>query len=146
MSMTAIAVPAGRYKACLVDTESYLLRCYRYIELNPVRAHMVGAAADYPWSSYARNAQGLANSLIHPHPCYLSLGTNESDRCATYRALVEQAIPSDELDNLRLHLQRQHAYGTERFRAAIEAQLSRRAGPAKIGRPRKSEPSSESPT
>lgn len=29
----------GRYKACLVDSESYLLRCYRYIELNPLRAH-----------------------------------------------------------------------------------------------------------
>jgi len=107
---------------------------------------LVNAATDYPWSSYASNAQGLANPVIHPHPCYLSLGTNESDRCAAYRALVEQAIPSDELDNLRLHLQRQHAYGTERFRAVIEAQLSRRAGPAKIGRPRKSEPSSESPT
>ncbi|AIO23753.1 transposase IS200 like family protein [Burkholderia cepacia ATCC 25416] len=28
----------GRYKSCLVDSESYVLRCYRYIDLNPVRA------------------------------------------------------------------------------------------------------------
>ena len=28
----------GRYKSCLVDSTSYVLRCYRYIELNPVRA------------------------------------------------------------------------------------------------------------
>jgi putative transposase len=28
----------GRYKSCLVDSEHYVLRCYRYIELNPVRA------------------------------------------------------------------------------------------------------------
>jgi putative transposase len=48
-----------------------------------------------------------------------------------------QAIPGKELDDIRLHLQRQHAYGSERFRAAIEVQLGRRAGPAKIGRPRK---------
>lgn len=31
----------GRYKSCLVDTEGYLLTCYRYLELNPVRAAMV---------------------------------------------------------------------------------------------------------
>ncbi|WP_444895180.1 transposase [Microbulbifer sp. SSSA005] len=31
----------GRYKSCLVQAEDYLLQCYRYIELNPVRAGMV---------------------------------------------------------------------------------------------------------
>jgi putative transposase len=98
----------GRYKACLVDSESYLLRCYRYVELNPVRARTVASAADYPWSSYASNAQGVANVLIHPHPSYLSLGANETERGAAYRALVEESITTDGLDSLRLHLQRQH--------------------------------------
>ena len=32
----------GRFKSSLVDQEQYLLTCYRYIELNPVRANMVG--------------------------------------------------------------------------------------------------------
>ena len=31
----------GRYKSCLVDAQDHLLTCYRYIELNPVRARMV---------------------------------------------------------------------------------------------------------
>jgi putative transposase len=31
----------GRFKACLVQLERYLLECYGYIELNPVRAYMV---------------------------------------------------------------------------------------------------------
>ena len=31
----------GRYKASLIDSEAYALLCYRYIELNPVRANMV---------------------------------------------------------------------------------------------------------
>src|SRR5258708_20900356 len=30
----------GRFRSCLVESESYLLACYRYIELNPVRAAM----------------------------------------------------------------------------------------------------------
>src|SRR5437773_8492081 len=34
----------GRFKACLIDTDAYLLSCYRYIELNPIRAKM----AQYP--------------------------------------------------------------------------------------------------
>ena len=41
----------GRYRASLVDSEHYLLACYRYIELNPVRAGLVGDPGAYPWSS-----------------------------------------------------------------------------------------------
>ena len=48
----------GRYKATLIDSEVYALVCYRYIELNPVRAEMVGHPAAYPWSSYPYNALG----------------------------------------------------------------------------------------
>jgi len=54
----------GRYKATLIDSERYLLTCYRYIELNPVRAGMVEHAADYPWSSYRFNASGQENTLV----------------------------------------------------------------------------------
>ncbi len=43
----------GRFKAVLVDRDSYLLEVCRYVELNPVRAKMVAAAGDWPWSSYA---------------------------------------------------------------------------------------------
>ncbi|MEO6800164.1 MAG: transposase [Rhodanobacter sp.] len=42
----------GRYKAVLVDKDSYLLELSRYIVLNPVRARLCPTAADWPWSSY----------------------------------------------------------------------------------------------
>lgn len=42
----------GRYKPCVIDSERYLLTCFRYIEFNPVRAGMVAVPSDYPWSSY----------------------------------------------------------------------------------------------
>jgi putative transposase len=38
----------GRYKAGLIDSETYLLTCMRYIELNPVRAGMVSHPGEYP--------------------------------------------------------------------------------------------------
>lgn len=46
----------GRYKASLVDTEAYVLKCYRYIEMNPVRAGMVRGPSDYRWSRHRHNA------------------------------------------------------------------------------------------
>lgn len=42
----------GRFKAVLVDRDSYLLAVCRYVELNPVRAGMVPHPGDWPWSSY----------------------------------------------------------------------------------------------
>ena len=50
----------GRYKAILVDKDSYLLELARYIVLNPVRAAMVRSARDWPWSSY-RATVGFAH-------------------------------------------------------------------------------------
>jgi putative transposase len=49
----------GRYKACPVDSDAYLLQCYRYIELNPVRAAMVADPGEYPWFSFHANASQL---------------------------------------------------------------------------------------
>ena len=38
----------SRYKSALIDADTYLLKCQRYIELNPVRAAMVTDPAHYP--------------------------------------------------------------------------------------------------
>jgi REP element-mobilizing transposase RayT len=46
----------GRYKAILVQRETYLLELSRYIVLNPVRAGMVRTAQDWPWSNYRATA------------------------------------------------------------------------------------------
>ncbi len=42
----------GRFKAVLVDADSYLVELTRYIHLNPVRAGMVHAPEEYPWSGH----------------------------------------------------------------------------------------------
>jgi len=51
----------GRYKAILVDKESYLLELCRYVVLNPVRANIVQRPQDWKWSSY-RSTAGRAKS------------------------------------------------------------------------------------
>jgi putative transposase len=42
----------GRYKAILVDADSYLAELVRYIHLNPVRARLVKTPENYPWSGH----------------------------------------------------------------------------------------------
>ncbi len=46
----------GRFKALVVEKESYLLELCRYVVLNPVRARMVKAPGDWKWSSYRATA------------------------------------------------------------------------------------------
>ena len=41
----------GRYKWCLIESQKYLINCYRYIYQNPVRAEMVTRCEDYPFST-----------------------------------------------------------------------------------------------
>ena len=42
----------GRYKAMLIDEDSYLLELARYVVLNPVRAGMVEKPGEWRWSSF----------------------------------------------------------------------------------------------
>lgn len=136
----------GRHKACLVDRGDYLMHCHRYIELNPLRAAMVANPREYRWSSHHVLAYGDADPLVHPHPAYLALATDPATRQRLYREMVMTAVNPDDIDAIRRHLQRQHAYGSDRFRQAIEAQLGRSVGPQKIGRPKKIEVGQRSPS
>jgi REP element-mobilizing transposase RayT len=46
----------GRFKAIVVDKDSYLLELSRYVVLNPVRGKMLRDPARYRWSSYRATA------------------------------------------------------------------------------------------
>lgn len=127
----------GRYKACLVDSEHYVVACYRYIELNPVRARMIDDSARYRWSSCAANLGQCPHSQLTPHPAWLALGTTDARRTAAYRCLLDEAIPEDTLAEIRRYLQQQRAWGRDDFQAMIEAKTHRFAGTRAAHRPRK---------
>lgn len=97
----------GRYKACLVDSGRYFLACSQYIELNPVRAWMVAAPEDYPWSSHRANADGNPAGLLTPHPEYAALGSDAPSRAAAYQALFASVLSDTLLMEIRGHLQQQ---------------------------------------
>uniref|UniRef100_UPI003CE53E4B transposase n=1 Tax=Xanthomonas phaseoli TaxID=1985254 RepID=UPI003CE53E4B len=127
----------GRYKACLVDSADYVLRCYRYIELNPVRARLTDNPAAYRWSSCPANLGKRKHSALTPHPCWLTLGSDPIQRSNAYRALLNEALSDELLANIRLHLQQQRALGHDTFRAMVEVKTHRFAGVRPAHRPRK---------
>lgn len=126
----------GRYKSCLVQSEIYLLQCYRYIELNPVRAGMVKDPADYYWSSYACNGLGKQSSLAVPHPEYLALGRYPKQRCERYRALFQHHLDAPVVEQIRKSVHKGLALGSDRFKREIEEQFARRVTETPLGRPR----------
>ncbi|UHQ55800.1 transposase [Microbulbifer sp. YPW16] len=125
-----------RYKSCPVQSEDYLLQCYRYIELNPVRAGMVPDPGEYFWSSYGCNGLGGSSSLLIPHMQHLALGRYPKQRQERYRALFRHALDAAALDKIRGALNRGLALGNDRFKAQIEEQFARRVTQAPLGRPR----------
>ena len=129
----------GRYKATLIDSERYLLTCYRYIELNPVRANdMAEHPADYPWSSYRHNALGQENKLITPHEEYSQLGNNATERQQAYRDLFNHHISQRTLADIRQATNKAWILGSQHFKDKIEQQLNRRINPLPKGGDRKS--------
>jgi len=126
----------GRFKSCLVDSDAYLLRCYRYIELNPVRAGITSGPCGYRWSSYMSNGLGNCDPLVSPHPTYQALGSTTAERCAAYRAIVAQGCERDEAEQIRTMTSRQRAFGDSKFQRGLEAVHQRPMGIVKRGRRR----------
>jgi putative transposase len=125
----------GRYKATLVDTEAYLFSCLRYIELNPVRAHMVAAPGDYRWSSHGANAFGNDDSVITPHPSFLASGSTNEERRDTYRRMFAEPLHAETIQAIRDATQFEWALGDAAFRAVVETRARRRADRLPKGRP-----------
>jgi len=82
----------GRFRSSVIASERYLFACYRYIELNPVRAGLVRSAREYKWSSYRANAMNLPDGLVSASPEWLALGQSRAARAAEYQQLFASGI------------------------------------------------------
>ena len=125
----------GRFRSCLTQTEDYVLACYRYIELNPVRANRVTHPRDYRWSSYRANGEGKPCPLLRPHLEYSRLGRDAGERRMAYRALFKAHMDMAEVNKIRQATAGNYALGDKRFQVEIERMLKRRVMPCKSGRP-----------
>ena len=127
----------GRFRSCLVESEDYLLACYRYIELNPVRAGMVRHPGDYAWSSHRRNVGGESGWPVTPHERYSALGGDPAARAEAYRELCEARLDPAVVDDIRGATNGGFVLGNARFQDEIARVLGRRVARGQPGRPGK---------
>jgi putative transposase len=130
----------GRFRSCLAQTEDYVLACYRYIELNPVRAQMVGHPRDYLWSSYRVNAEGRPSGLRTEQAEYLRLGGSDESRRSAYCELSAGQMESRLVDEIRSATNGGFALGGDRFKEDVGRALGRRVTRGTPGRPVLSRP------
>lgn len=127
----------GRYKTAVIDSESYLMVCMRYIELNPVRAQLLTDAARYRWSSYAHHIGAHTDPLITDHELYWALGNTPFSREAAYRGLFEQALSAQQISELAELKLNGRALGSLQFKQQLERQTGQRVLMGRPGRPAK---------
>jgi putative transposase len=87
-----------RYGAAVIEDNDHWYRCLRYVELNPLEAHMVTTLDEYRWSSYRVHAFGASCDWLTPHPLYDALGPTSQARQAAYRAMCAAPLTEIELE------------------------------------------------
>ena len=126
----------GRFRSCILGEEDYVMGCYRYIELSPVRAGTAGHPEEYRWSSYQANTQAESSPLLVPHPFMQALGANEADRKDAYRALFSHHLDNGLVNEIRSATNGNLVLGSGQFQRKIGDALKLRTWRGKAGRPK----------
>jgi hypothetical protein len=87
----------GRFKAIVVEKDSYLKELCRYVVLNPVRAHMVKKPGDWKWSSYRATA-GLDKAESWEEVAWIlgQFGKTEKQAQDSYKRFVAEGMGKKE--------------------------------------------------
>lgn len=123
----------GRFRSCIAESAHYVLACYRYIELNPVRARMVSDPLMYPWSSYGANSGARSDPHLVPHAEYAALATQVHARCRAYQGLFEQEVDEPLLAAIRGATNTGYPLASEGFKSRVLEPLGWKIAPAKPG-------------
>ena len=122
----------NRFFSTPVDSDAYLWAVCRYVENNPVRAHLVEHAWDYHWSSARHHVKSAPDPLIGESPW---LDPSQREEYRSY--LAERRDDREELDRIRQTVQTGRPFGRPTFIAKLEQKLGRILRPGKRGPKRK---------
>lgn len=121
-----------RFKSFLIEKESYLLECGRYVELNGVRAGLWLKPEDDEWTSYRFYALGRPSRILTENPLYRGMGMNTEERRKNYRSFVMAGLK--ERRGLARYF-RQKICGSPEYQKTIMAPLSMKTTNIRSGRP-----------
>lgn len=104
----------GRFISYPMD-ETYLYRCMRYIERNPVRAGLVVRPEDYPWSSARAHVFDIDDFVLSPIPLFY--------RVEDWRGYLSELDCEHDLRAFRESSKSGKPLGSESFLKKLEAEL-----------------------
>ncbi len=106
--------------------EAHLYAAARYVELNPVRARLVEAPADYPWSSAQAHLAGKDDILVKTSPLLTRVGD--------WGTFLAGNLSEEDAELLRKHERTGRPLGDASFVSSMESLLQRPLTPGKAGR------------
>lgn len=129
----------GRYKTALIEPEAWVLPTLVWLEQAPVRLNLVQQAQDWRWSSAQQHvgSVGRLTPWVVDHPDYWACGNTPFDRQAHYKSILSDGISAQTLQSIEAALHGQWALGSHAFQQNMNLLASRRASPARRGRPKK---------
>jgi putative transposase len=127
----------GRFKSPVIQDDEHLLTVLRHIEANPLRARMVKAAGDYPWSSFPAHGLGRLDPLLDPIAEYKALAKTPRTRRRRWSAFVHQTPSDEELAAIRRSCSSGLPFGAPRWVEDLSTRLGLDLTIRPRGRPRK---------
>lgn len=127
----------GRFRATVMEADTYFLACAQLIEQQPVAAGVVSDPLFYPWSSYAHHSGARREVWLADHPAYWALGNTPFEREAAYQQLAKASGSSELMAEIEAATRKAWPLGSEEFRRRLGKLTDRRLEPARRGRPRK---------
>ena len=120
----------GRFKAFPIEEDEHLLAVLRYVERNPVRAHLCEHAGDWPYGSAWRMTHGdvASRNLLSPWPI---------PRPRQWRSFVDQPQNEAEIAAIRRSVNKGTPYGSEVWSTQSAARLQSQHTLRSRGRPMK---------
>jgi putative transposase len=115
----------GRFSSYVMD-ESYLMRCVRYVETNPVRAGLVHRPEKWPWSSAAAHLKRKNDRLVEVEPLLRWIPYDWS-------YFLDSVVRGEDSELLRKHERTGRPLGSDPFIDRLEALHGPRARPQKPG-------------
>lgn len=114
----------GRFASFPMD-ETYLLAAARYVEMNPVCAHLVSDAGSWPWSSARAHLAGKDDQLVKVAPLL--------EMARDWELFLAGATEDEHLNVIKKHERTGRPLGAEDFVEKLESTLNRPLKPGKPG-------------
>lgn len=121
----------GRFKAILVDADSYLLELVRYIHLNPVRAGLTGDPTAWPWSGHRAYLGLTETTWLTTDWLYSQFAQDVTTARVRYAKFVAEGLKEGYREEFHRGNAQGRILGSDNF---IEASLSQsdQLGPAPV--------------